>query len=288
MNTFDIIQDPYKPPVGLVAIAAGNGEGIPEAGAPNCLRALLRLPCSQTQLDCALSRATKQEKYGKPRSEVIKQLKDKGANLNGGGEGGRANTQSRGSFLSQVVRDESWTCAGIACFNVIEGVPHALMCQEADSAGYWKIFGLDLSSRADCRHQNFSENVKKRVREMDSERLQVMSSWSFEDLGKFTKVYLDVSDELAKLSGCDVPVWHDVLAKMDQAQPFDFGTLSVSKRIDGQLWDRFVEKAIDQLKWRENDPNHVTPLRSPITSINKHQQASTSINKHQQATSNKQ
>ena len=55
----------------------------------------------------------------------------------------------------------------------------ALLVQEMDSEGYWKIFASDLGD--ENKHDQFKNNYKHRVCTMAKEQLSFMASLSFTD-----------------------------------------------------------------------------------------------------------
>jgi hypothetical protein len=183
--------------------------------------------------------------------------------------------------IADIARKGNWDFSGIACFRLLDGERCILLSQKAESAGYNDIFAVDLSERAEHLPDSFLLNYRKRVREMDTRRLRLLSAWSFEDFARFTQAYRAVDYG----TGIGQGLWQRELAaglrptfaaiedavrgdgRVFQSDDlFHFDTLLENKRIDDSLWDKFVMEAWTELSRRarenyEDDESDTAYLR---------------------------
>lgn len=78
---------------------------------------------------------------------------------------------------------------GILCMRQGLYGMEALLVQEIDSEGYWKIFASDLGD--ENKHDQFKKTYKQRVRTMAKEQLSFMASLSFTDFAHLVLIYRD-------------------------------------------------------------------------------------------------
>eukprot|EP00457_Paulinella_chromatophora_P005468 gb/GEZN01005485.1/.p1 GENE.gb/GEZN01005485.1/~~gb/GEZN01005485.1/.p1 ORF type:complete len:317 (+),score=39.38 gb/GEZN01005485.1/:197-1147(+) len=139
--------------------------------------------------------------------------------------------------------DHEWKSAGVALMRMKNQKPFLLLCQEAESQGYWKLFEFDLPSA-----QRFEKNFRLRIETMSTARLTLMAAWSYEDFCKHWTAYTQ-----APTTSGNPPDEEYVLRAQDTSIPFDFGTVASAEEgeITEELWKSFVALAQTELAMRE-------------------------------------